>query len=228
MGINVTLKNYRCFPDDSPARFCMRPGVTAFIGPNSSGKSSILRFFYEFRNLFQTAAQPLALLPALQSGQGFTPAAVSDIDEVFSDSNDRGIEIEVEVKRDGGETQDPTGVPYADRLRILFPRNATTWTGQLFAGGALVPIQPNLGLSDTYFVANGANTANVSDLLEACRQLGSTLYIGPFRNALNLGTFDSYFDIQAGQAFINRWRSFQTGTNNFYKRMVYRITLAGC
>ena len=119
-------------------------------------------------------------------------------------------------------------MPYANRILISFPRNTTSWNAQLFAGGALIPIQPNLGMSDTYFTSNGANTANVSDLFEACRQLGSTPYIGPFRNALNLGSFDNYFDIQAGQAFVNRWRSFRTGMNNFYKRLQNHLDVRKC
>ena len=172
----------------------------------------------------RTRGTPGGLLPALQTGQGFTSAGVVDPEEVFSDSNDRGIEIEVDVKRDGGETHDPAGVPYANRLLILFPRNTNAWTAQLFADRAPVVIEPSPRMSAPYVGPKGTNAANVSDLLEACRQLGNTMYIGPFRNALNLGAVENYFDIQAGQAFVTRWRSFQTGTNDFQKRMTNRIT----
>ena len=48
MDAELTLKNYRCFSDESPARFSLRRGFTAFVGVNNSGKSSLLRFFYEF------------------------------------------------------------------------------------------------------------------------------------------------------------------------------------
>lgn len=41
----VTLKNYRCFADSEPARLRIQAGVLAFVGPNNSGKSSLLRFF---------------------------------------------------------------------------------------------------------------------------------------------------------------------------------------
>ena len=45
MRIELTLKNYRCFPDISPARIVIEDGKwTAFVGVNNSGKSSLLRF----------------------------------------------------------------------------------------------------------------------------------------------------------------------------------------
>src|SRR6266849_3839293 len=53
MDIELTIKNYRCFSDEKPARILIKPGFTAFLGINNSGKSSLLKFFYEFRNLFQ-------------------------------------------------------------------------------------------------------------------------------------------------------------------------------
>lgn len=49
MHIELTLKNYRCSPDARPMRISLGGGPTAFIGVNNSGKSSLLKFFYEFR-----------------------------------------------------------------------------------------------------------------------------------------------------------------------------------
>lgn len=53
VAVEVTLKNYRCFPEQHPARFVLGDGITAFIGTNHAGKSSLLKFFYEFRQLFE-------------------------------------------------------------------------------------------------------------------------------------------------------------------------------
>src|SRR5205809_768774 len=55
IDIEVTVKNYRCFPETHPGRIVLSPGFTAFLGVNNSGKSSMLRFFYEFRQMFQLA-----------------------------------------------------------------------------------------------------------------------------------------------------------------------------
>ena len=51
MEVELTLKNYRCFSDENPVCISIRNGFTALVGVNNSGKSSLLRFFYEFRDL---------------------------------------------------------------------------------------------------------------------------------------------------------------------------------
>ena len=59
MQIELTLRNYRCFPDTRPMRISLGGGLTAFfIGVNNSGKSSLLKFFYEFRDLFNLLEFP--------------------------------------------------------------------------------------------------------------------------------------------------------------------------
>jgi len=47
--VDLEIKNYRSFADENPLRLQLRPGFTALIGPNNSGKSSVLKFFYELR-----------------------------------------------------------------------------------------------------------------------------------------------------------------------------------
>ena len=51
----LTVKNYRCFADDSPAKLTLGGGFTALLGPNNCGKSSLLELFFELR-------QPIGLL----------------------------------------------------------------------------------------------------------------------------------------------------------------------
>src|SRR5438046_10562954 len=69
MDIDVELKNYRCFPDANSARFTMGPGFAAFVGANNSGKSSLLKFLFEFRGLFGTIPSTNGnLLTALRGG----------------------------------------------------------------------------------------------------------------------------------------------------------------
>ena len=48
MDIDITLKNFRCFADRKPAKFSLRSnGFTGFVGVNNSGKSSLLKMFFE-------------------------------------------------------------------------------------------------------------------------------------------------------------------------------------
>lgn len=131
MHVDITLKNYRCFPDTKPAFISVRNGLTAFVGVNNSGKSTLLRFFYEFRGLFQALQNPNGLGPALQhSAMTFTPAdSVLDINEVFSNSNNRDLEIEFRLSL----TDDSAGnMPFAKRLAVTVPRGTNTWLANLY------------------------------------------------------------------------------------------------
>src|SRR5258708_18871319 len=108
MEIELTIKNYRCFSDEKPARILIKPGFTAFLGIKNSGKSSLLRFFYEFRNLFlllsgtnsvysSNQRQRTAFVQSLNdSYQGFSfPLEILDNEEVFCNANERNIVIQI-------------------------------------------------------------------------------------------------------------------------------------
>src|SRR5258708_25346207 len=98
MNIEITLKNYRCFPHSSPATFQLRPGFTALVGANNSGKTSLLRFLYEFRNLFTMLSDSSGQLAAALNSrpQSFYLAdTVLDQREIFHNGNGRDLEIRV-------------------------------------------------------------------------------------------------------------------------------------
>ena len=43
--VKLTIKNYRCFTDDQPCIIEFCSGFTSFVGPNNSGKSTLLGCF---------------------------------------------------------------------------------------------------------------------------------------------------------------------------------------
>ena len=53
--INIKIRNYRNFYP-SPVEFEVKEGITFVLGLNNIGKSNILRFFYETRNILQNIA----------------------------------------------------------------------------------------------------------------------------------------------------------------------------
>jgi AAA15 family ATPase/GTPase len=57
MDAEITIRNYRCFTSERPVKLLLRTGETAFVGVNNSGKSTLLRFFFELRDLFARLAQ---------------------------------------------------------------------------------------------------------------------------------------------------------------------------
>jgi AAA15 family ATPase/GTPase len=52
MLVDLTINNHPCFAGSKPAHIVLRDGFTAFVGVNNSGKSSLLKFFFELRPLF--------------------------------------------------------------------------------------------------------------------------------------------------------------------------------
>src|SRR4051794_5387370 len=120
MQIDITIKNFRCFPDSEPARFSLRSGVTALVGKNNSGKSTILKFFYELRNLFGLILDLGNFSEAVRGnprGFGMMPQ-VPDPSALFSDANDRPIVISVALPDTSG----------AKRMDIRLARNSNSFT----------------------------------------------------------------------------------------------------
>jgi len=59
MHLSIRVKNYRCFGAQSSAGFVLKQGITGFVGENNTGKSTMLRLFYDLRGVFRKAANQL-------------------------------------------------------------------------------------------------------------------------------------------------------------------------
>ena len=235
MQIEITLKNYRCFADSKPAKFSIRKGFTALIGVNNSGKTALLKFFYEFRSLlaslcggdfwerlFTDVGQNLSL-----------PKEVLDSQEIFCNANNRPLVIELAFLREDESEFGSTLIPR--KLLITVQRN-TSYTGQIFAN--IGPLHlPEFSLDGNIFTKDGGTVAEISlDFLDSLRFLGETLYIGPFRNVINLfptpelssirtiqSLHTSYFDINVGLPLIQQWREAKTGANKELAKRSYAL-----
>jgi energy-coupling factor transporter ATP-binding protein EcfA2 len=227
MEIEITLKNYRCFPDSSPARITVREGFAAFVGVNNSGKSSLLKFFYEFRTLFQTWAPQSNIvattLRGTPQGCGF-PHTVFDQAELFSNANHRDIEIEVNLPSVTGNSP-RANCPLVNRVVVTVIRPTNTFRAKAFAGDA--EIWGNdlvLGGDGSLMYSGNTVFGDLSDIFNAFREMSNTLYIGPFRNAVNVGTNDAYFDIQIGTGFITSWKVYKSGNLKAQNEACHKLT----
>lgn len=178
MEFDITLKNYRCFSDEHPATVELRRGLTAFVGPNNSGKSALLRFFYEFRPAFSIGMSQVNW-QHLASGQAINfvpPREVLDFEELFSFVNDRPIEVQVIPKATVWEKWPPS---------VLLPRSNQSI--QLVIRG----LSRSLGFQgdtdgETYLIT-GQLRLPYRPFAAAMTCLDRSIYIGAFRNALNRG-----------------------------------------
>jgi ABC-type cobalamin/Fe3+-siderophores transport system ATPase subunit len=227
MEIEITLKNYRCFPDTNPAKIILREGFTSFVGSNNAGKSSLLKFFYEFRSVFQCWTRNNATLLQLLQGvpQGYGPVpTVFDYTELFSNTNTRDIEIEVKLPRVEGLSKN-ANCPMANRVVLTIKRLTNNWTARLFASNVVFPNTSfGFGGSGEILLVGSQPATDLSEMLNAFNELFTTLYIGPFRNAVNVGSNDAYFDIQVGTGFITSWKFYKSGNTKAQHEACYRLT----
>lgn len=196
--MEIVLKNYRCFPDTKPARFELAEGMTAFIGVNNVGKSSLLKFFHEFRSIFERQRLDRTQIPLFQPAP-----STADVDALFCRTNDRKAVFEV-----GTPAMLSTGPV---QLKLVFESNLgnrQNWNVQLLVNGTHTPF----GGGDVTAVSGRGE--NIAPIFQAARDIEGSVYVGPFRNAINVGGGDAaYFDIVVGQPFIEMWHQFKSGNN---------------
>jgi ABC-type Na+ transport system ATPase subunit NatA len=216
MDLAFTLKNYRCFSDSNPARFRVRNGITAFLGVNNSGKSTVLRFFHELRPLFSALADRklpdliFAALRSTSSAPAFGTQSVADQSDVFCHRNDRPLEFVIEFS--DSSRGEPNG---RVQLTLTTVNRSSHLSAKVVAHRhALTDDQRGrLGRrdNDTRLFLDDHPFADFAPLCEFSRQMSSALYVGPFRNAINIGAKSDYYDIHVGEAFVRLWDSFKAG-----------------
>lgn len=223
MNVDLTISNYRCF--QKPAKIAIRKGFTAFIGVNNSGKSSLLKFFFEFRSLLTKLSRPDNEIVAAIRGhaQSLSLSGVLDHQEVFSNTNDQDIEIEFAFTRDASDIQP---VMTVRRLVITISRPNRRWLAKIytFEGQLEIPSGVDVSVSGNSIWFEHTRKADLSPLVEVTTHLANSLYIGPFRNIINTGTKTDYFDIAVGQSFIQQWRQSKTGVSKQENEAAYRLT----
>lgn len=207
--LRLTVKNYRGYSDKRPLRIDLRRGLTAFVGPNNSGKSTILRFFYEMRQVLSHAASVVDLSQsAMGNVWGVAYTGVSDPVEVFCNQNDRNLEILIEF---GDEVQ--SGPKLESVTMTCQRRNPTNWsaTANVTRDGQLSELTFAGSHSDMRMFGDGIEAAVPADDLDLLRSLARhSMYVGAFRNAITEGSA-KYFDLTIGSGFIAEWNEWKTG-----------------
>jgi hypothetical protein len=219
IDIELRLRNYRCFGDE-PVSICFTDGFTALVGTNNSGKSSLLRMPYELRSLFSLLTNPHAnpgqqLLRGGNSQGRWTPSVASG-ERIFRTGADRPVEIDI-VVRDGPKgrfAQDGDQVV----LTITYDRQGFTNTILKTEGGTV------LGSMEQPLDLSKPGALDLEPFTSAMQQLVQSMYIGPFRNAINVGGQDSYYDIQVGEQFIRSFSGFKSGPMPEQNEAVYELT----
>lgn len=208
----ITIKNYRCFVD--PVSFDLRKGFTAFVGANNAGKSTVMRFLLEFRQLFSRFSEARFLYESMSQEVSFGECLhVLDQEEVFSNLNENPISLMLEVFPERALSL---------RAHIAISRSGSVRT-ELFVDEDQIFRTIITGVGSDHFTKRSGGQIDLVELLKAFRSLASTLYIGPFRNTVNVGSNANYLDIRIGTSFIEHFRSLKTGPSKRENEGVSRL-----
>ncbi|MEI8014477.1 MAG: AAA family ATPase [Nitrospira sp.] len=223
--LSISIKNYRCFTDASPVKIEMGKGFTALVGPNNSGKSSLLKLFYELREVWNALSNQNNILEALQGGiVGAQFHEVYDQQEVFSDANDRPMVVEIgHFLRSDYQG----GVPRISSATITWNRLSSFIPSFKFEPALnTLPLQRgSYGIKENGYI-HGSGEPRTLETIEfqaTMREVYNSIYIGPFRNALNAGA-TRYYDVSVGTEFINTWHEWKTGENKAAALAVESVT----
>jgi ABC-type cobalamin/Fe3+-siderophores transport system ATPase subunit len=211
MRIRLTLRNYRCFPDSSPAELLIEPGLTAIVGVNNSGKSALLRALFEFRPLFEglLANNLSQVVASLTQPYAFHYAQdLKDTDEPFSNMTNGPMIISVGVEDTPLITD--AGSASEVHVKVLRDRGVTVEVERV----GMPRLKQVSGLRGNGVILvdqHGSAVCQFKGMTDAFRTLASTIYLPAFRNAVNTGGGGKLFDMTIGQPFVNHWRTLKTG-----------------
>lgn len=225
--VNISLKNYRCFEDTSPLSADVGSGFTALVGPNNCGKSSFLKFFYEYRSIFQFDISQLVTILNQTLGIGFQ--GIGDPQEIPCNFNQRDGSIIFKFnKSDITLARSETGGPYYNSIELIFDwnrKNPGTLTGEFRIDGRKIPKDQNASFATDglHIKRHHDNIFYMKPILDEVRKLGNSIYLGPFRNAINQGGGD-YFDLSIGDQFIKIWNEWKTGPERQKNLAIEKVT----
>ena len=191
LQIDVTLTHYRCFHETSPVKFSLEPGKTiALVGMNNAGKSALMRFFYEFKQVLINYTS--GSWNPKESGGGWTTKP-NQQDPGIGTRYGLGDQLDLYPNRDAS-------VPL--RFAIAYLGDVCDFEISRH------PINYPYGLVRNFSSLTGQLGSN----LDVLYQFQNTLYFGAHRNLVNDGAGGgTYFDLSVGTAFTNEWDNLKNG-----------------
>jgi len=198
----------------------IRPGFSAFVGPNNSGKSTLLKAIRELKAVFGSLAD-LNIVTAFAKGNpyGFGQYTdVEDAEEIFCDATSGPVVLELTFH--GALANE------LSRVRLVCSRGQpSTWNAEVFIGPDLNPL-PATEVAQhglTISVASGNRQAvDIGRAQRFGRLVSGSMYVPPFRHALT-GTGGSMGDLLNGSEFLTAWANYQGGGNKAQKRLIGKV-----
>jgi predicted ATPase len=213
---DITVKNYRGFADFSPAKVRMSSGFSAIVGPNNAGKSSFLKLFFELRDLFSQFATPGFIFQGLGRNPWNAPLGnVPDPYALLCDFTKRPCTISISF---------PYGSDVARITELVIEARDTgfrNWTFTL--KGPEGDITQHDGHENVFVPFRGnPQPVSLAPITEIGAWLARSMYVGPFRNAVNAGA-GAHFDLQIGTGFVALFHEMKTGKSREHQQQIRRV-----
>jgi ABC-type branched-subunit amino acid transport system ATPase component len=234
MGWKIEVKNYRSFTDEFPLKLDLTNGVTALVGPNNSGKTSVLKFLWEFAPLLMKMPGS-RIARSAQDDTNAIPAeirSVSNVMSVFADDNLRPLTIDLSfVPTD--EQQDimsrkvsPVARPISIRATILRNKlGASITLGQQsnFPSGISLSFDKNEQPPNLTYLRN----TQMSDLIyfwqvDAVKMFKDLMYFPMLRSSGHAEIHDVY-DLSLGSAAIASWKQYKQSRDPNSRKVAHQI-----
>lgn len=212
----IRLFDYRCFYRESPGVLIIGTGITSIIGPNNSGKSSIIKSIYEIRSILKVIADKKyqGALPA--RAQWELPPQISETDDIISDRENPACVFEIE--QNSSKDDD-----HIKKVRIeIYSQRKTVYLKYFSCAGHQIK-EEQVIINSFVEQAVRSTGLNNKNILEFIHILLNCQYFGAFRNIINEGAGE-HFDCQIGTGFVTQWNEWKAGPKKSHNRAIGRVT----
>jgi energy-coupling factor transporter ATP-binding protein EcfA2 len=187
------------------------------VGPNNAGKSTLLRFFFEFRQMFVTLQDESALRNLANGARQSIPlAGTGDPEEIFNNANALPVRIELRILNCG--SLQFSGIDFT-----LNREHSNSFAVKFRVGPTFEEVQFSNNTFPNAIAGGKEFTGDTSLLPLVGAQVSRSIYLPATRVAIGESQGTSY-DIQFGNAFISMWDQWKTGPSRASNDAIQRIT----
>jgi hypothetical protein len=207
--MKIEIKNYRCFADAHPIRIDLDRESIGFVGENNTGKSAMLRLFYELRPTLGYLSNVAQLIWSVSGVDRFVLQTQNvDPSNVYCLENARPLSIKIDIDLPAG-----LGATAPDSVTITADRTNHVVTTTLRHDDVRLEAEQlayTHGPGEVRHNPSFETSALLAPIVAAFAELSRSKYIGADRNLISQ-TQGLYYDIEMGTELVSTWNQWKFG-----------------